>query len=457
MQIEMRNDKNCQTICKVKLSQDQASKLSNLIKDDYRMNMILDNLPAALVQMREEKGKVKKMYDRGFPVGYYDSQQDMAYVNNHVKFTVLYHRDPEKDTARIVGFEARPTSVKHTYTTWMEENPVVDTCSAFQHPLDSRSNLSPQPVKEGEEIVYTYDVEFQDSDIKWASRWDTYLQMMDQDVHWFSVINSLMILLFLTGMVAMIMIRTLRRDISQYNQLENVEEAQEESGWKLLHGDVFRAPPQKSLLAVSVGTGMQLFGMSFVTMIFAVLGFLSPANRGGLTTAMLILYAVMGSLGGYYTGRMLKLFQVSDWKANSLKTALYFPSACFIVFFILDLLVWAKKSSGAVPFGTLCALCALWFGVSVPLVFVGSLIGYKKSAADPPVRTNKIPRQIPSQPWYLHPVFTSFIGGTLPFGAVFIELSFILTSLWLHQARRTRCLRRSMEFSPSFLFPSFFS
>lgn len=46
-----------------------------------------------------------------------------------------------------------------------------------------------------------------------------------------------MIVLFLSGMVAMIMLRTLHRDISNYNQLETVEEAQEETGWKLASPD----------------------------------------------------------------------------------------------------------------------------------------------------------------------------------------------------------------------------
>lgn len=49
------------------------------------------------------------------------------------------------------------------------------------------------------------------------------------------------------------------------------------------------------------------------------------------------------------------------------------------------------------PFGTLFALCFLWFCISTPLVFVGSYFGYKKPAAEDPVRTNKIPRQIPDQ------------------------------------------------------------
>lgn len=64
-----------------------------------------------------------------------------------------------------------------------------------------------------------------------------------------------MIVLFLTGVVAMIMLRTLRKDISSYNDMQTLEEAQEESGWKLVHGDVFR-PPTFSPMLLSVLAGM---------------------------------------------------------------------------------------------------------------------------------------------------------------------------------------------------------
>ena len=36
-------------------------------------------------------------------------------------------------------------------------------------------------------------------------------------VHWFSITNSIMVILFLTVMIAMILIRALRKDIAQYN------------------------------------------------------------------------------------------------------------------------------------------------------------------------------------------------------------------------------------------------
>ena len=89
-------------------------------------------------------------------------------------------------------------------------------------------------------------------------RWDVYLYATDEQIHWFSIVNSLMIVLFLTGMLAMIMMRTLHRDLSRYNDADLKEEVQEESGWKLVHGDVFRIPPRAGLLAVYVGTGVQV-------------------------------------------------------------------------------------------------------------------------------------------------------------------------------------------------------
>ena len=50
----------------------------------------------------------------------------------------------------------------------------------------------------------------------------------------------------------------------------------------------------------------------------------------------------------------------------------------FADFFVMNLILWVKGSSAAIPFGTLVALLALWFCVSVPLTFVGAYFGFKK-------------------------------------------------------------------------------
>ncbi len=78
-----------------------------------------------------------------------------------------------------------------------------------------------------------------------------------------------------------------------------------------VHGDVFRPPQYPALLATYAGTGLQLLSMALITMVFAVLGFLSPANRGGLLTAAILLFAFMGVLAGYTSARLYRTFKVS--------------------------------------------------------------------------------------------------------------------------------------------------
>ena len=63
-----------------------------------------------------------------------------------------------------------------------------------------------------EEVIFTYDVKWEPSAVAWSNRWDVYLHgNPDDEIHYFSIINSFMIVLFLTGVVAMIMLRTLRK------------------------------------------------------------------------------------------------------------------------------------------------------------------------------------------------------------------------------------------------------
>jgi transmembrane 9 superfamily protein 2/4 len=244
-----------------------------------------------------------------------------------------------------------------------------------------------------------------------------------------------MIVLFLSGMVAMIMMRTLNRDFKRYNEIDQSEEAQqEETGWKLIHGDVFRPPAHGGMFSVFIGTGVQVFAMTVSTLIFAVLGFLSPANRGGLMTALLLLFVFMGMFAGYASTRVFKMFKLVEWKTNTLITALFYPGLVFGVFFVLNLFVWGEKSTGAVPFISLVALLVLWLGISVPLVYLGSYFAFKKPAIEPPVKVINIPRMLlPDQAWYTHPQLSILVGGVLPFGAVFIEIFFIMSSVWLHQ------------------------
>jgi len=232
------------------------------------------------------------------------------------------------------------------------------------------------------------------------------------------------------------MMRILHKDLTRYNEVDQSEEAREvreETGWKLVFGDVFRPPKFAQILAVYIGSGVQVFSMVMVTIVFALLGFLSPSNRGALMTAMVLLFVLLGGAAGFWSARFCKMFKCTDRKKNTLLTSFMVPGVVFSVFLVLDIFIWAEKSTGAVPFGTIFALIVLWFGISVPLVFLGSYLGFRKDAIENPVRTNSIPRQIPDQVWYMKPLPSILMGGILPFGAVFVELFFILNSIWQHR------------------------
>jgi len=425
----LRNEK-CKVLCVTQHKEDEIKKFIEFVKYDYKVHWIVDNLPAATPKvLQDAKGERITVYESGFPLGRFIKEgegdsKEIHYINNHVNIKLLFHQNEQAYVGvRIVGFEIDAESLNHVSTT-------PTSCGA--------ENAAPQELKipsgsDKLQIVWTYSVIWEeDKNTPWANRWDKYLRNTDPQIHWFSIINSLMIVLFLTGMVAMIMMRTLHADFRRYNQMDPNEEA-EETGWKLVHGDVFRPPNRPMLLSVLVGSGVQILGMTVVTMLFAVLGFLSPANRGGLMTAGVVLFVVMGVFAGYFSTRVYKLFKGQAWKKNTVLTAMLFPGTVFCIFFVLNMFIWGEKSSGAVPFGTLVALVALWFGISVPLVFFGSYFAYKKPVAENPVRTNQIPRQIPEQVWYMSPIFSILMGGILPFGAVFIELFFILSAIWGHQ------------------------
>lgn len=430
----MKQDEACVILCRKQHNKADISQFKTMIDQEFRVHWLLDNLPVAV--RNDELGYVSRGYPIGFVAMSPKKKTPQHYLFNHVRIIVRYSEIPEQfDGARIVGFEVVPFSIKHLYqTAFKKDETVLDTCNQFT-PAKYDSDSFQSVEMNNEEIIYTYDVKWERSDILWSHRWDVYLKgNPDDEIHYFSIVNSLMIVLFLTGVVAMIMLRTLHKDISSYNEMQTLEEAQEESGWKLVHGDVFRPPSESPMfLAVLAGSGVQLLTMALCTMICAVFGLTSPANRGALLTTLLLLFVFMGSFAGYFSARIYKIFNGKEWKKNTIITAIFYPGVMGFLFLGINTVIAAEGSSAAVPFGTIISLVLLWLGVSTPLVFVGSYFGFKKETITVPVRTNQIARHIPEQVWYTHPVFSIALGGILPFGAVCIELFFIMSAMWLHQ------------------------
>lgn len=95
-------------------------------------------------------------------------------------------------------------------------------------------------------------------------------------IHWFSIFNSFMMVIFLVGLVSMILMRTLRKDYQRYSKDEEMDDMErdlgDEYGWKQVHGDVFRSPTQNLLFSSLIGTGYQLTTVVFAVITFAIVG-----------------------------------------------------------------------------------------------------------------------------------------------------------------------------------------
>jgi len=302
---------------------------------NYQHHWIVDNMPVTwcynldngkvycstgfpmgcLVRDNEEGCSINSVYNRP---GYY-------YPFNHVDLEIKYHSgaseewgvDFQANGGRIISVKVTPKSIQHV--------DLAKPDCAIPNPLAIKEGS----LSQGEtlSILYTYSVTFvQDNTVKWSSRWDYILESMPHtNIQWFSILNSLVIVLFLSGMVAMIMLRTLHKDIARYNQMESGEDAQEEFGWKLVHGDVFRPPRKGMLLSVFLGSGVQVLCMSMITLAFACLGFLSPANRGALMTCSMVLFVALGTPAGYVSSRIYKSFGGIKWKSNVILTSMLCP------------------------------------------------------------------------------------------------------------------------------------
>ncbi|OJJ98147.1 hypothetical protein ASPACDRAFT_32174 [Aspergillus aculeatus ATCC 16872] len=435
LELHMGKNETCKAICGTATFDARSAKFVNRrIEQGYNINWLVDGLPGAQINM--EAVTQDRFYSPGFALGSINDD-GLPVLNNHFEILIDYHRVGygAQDKYRVVGVLVQPESRVNARV--LEDGTAECETDGTGVVLNEEGETT---------VAWTYSVYWRESSTPWATRWDKYLHVYDPKIHWFSLINSAVFVVFLVGMVSMILIRALKKDIARYNRLDMInlddfdstsaaveDGIQEDSGWKLVHGDVFRCPKAPLLLSVLVGNGAQLFMMTGVTVVFALFGLLSPANRGFLATAILIIYTLFGFIGGYVSARVYKSLGGDAWKRNIIMTPVLVPALIFGTFFLLNLFVWAKGSSGAVPFTTMLALVMIWFVISVPLSVAGSWLGFKQQAIEGPTKTNQIPRQVPPMAGTLRPIPSLLLTGILPFGAIFVELYFIMTSLWTNK------------------------
>lgn len=145
-----------------------------------------------------------------------------TYIFNHIQFLIWYHSGTNNDGHIVKASVA------------------VASCDKL--PCKPTGSPAKIPKKGKFKIDYSYSVVFmvcycfinpfiyclsisiqQNNAIRWASRWDYILDNASQSsVQWFSLINSILITIFLSAMVGMILLRSLYRDLARYNKTDNV-------------------------------------------------------------------------------------------------------------------------------------------------------------------------------------------------------------------------------------------
>ncbi|RWS28205.1 Transmembrane 9 superfamily member 3-like protein, partial [Leptotrombidium deliense] len=288
-------------------------------------------------------------------------------------------------------------------------------------------------------IVFTYEVNWKKSDIKFENRFDKYLDasFFQHRIHWFSIFNSFMMVIFLVGLVSMILMRTLRKDYARYSKDEEMDDMErdlgDEYGWKQVHGDVFRTPAYPMLMSILIGTGYQIAVVSLIVIVFSIMGELYT-ERGSLLSTAIFVYAASSPVNGYFGGSLYAQYGGRKWIKQMFLSAAMLPSLICGTAFMINFIAIYYHASRAIPFGTMVAVACICLFVILPLTLVGTVLGRNIAGqANFPCRVNAVPRPIPEKKWFMEPGVIVFLGGVLPFGSIFIEMYFIFTSFWAYK------------------------
>jgi len=292
-------------------------------------------------------------------------------------------------------------------------------------------------------------------------------------VHWISIKNSLLLALLMTGFLALLVIRVVRNDFIRYSagsaadamsdalergerssmlpsaiaaddddddngkakdrEDSSVNAGDSEYGWKLVHGDVFRFPKNKTFFCVLVGYGIQILAVMIGVFLLGVAGVFMPEMTGSIYVACIVLYALSSGIGGFVANRLFRQMGGKRWAWVVVLLVIVYPFTFGGIVLYMDFVAVAHYSIRAIRFTTMLQVSSIYLFVGVPFTFLGSILG-RNTASDfvAPCRTKVAPREIPEPPWYLSLPFQMLVSGFLPFSSIFVELFYVYNSVWGH-------------------------
>lgn len=62
-----------------------------------------------------------------------------------------------------------------------------------------------------------------------------------------------------------------------------------------------------------VGTGVQLWSVSFMVLFFSMMRLVSPLKRGDMLTVCILIYVLTGGIAGYNAAKIHRRFRGTEW------------------------------------------------------------------------------------------------------------------------------------------------
>ncbi|CAF1089492.1 unnamed protein product [Adineta steineri] len=379
-------------LCSLTLETNELNTLKLAIEEDYYFEFVIDDIPIrGFVGLIEETN----IFPHKHQIYIYKHHHFDFYINNN---QIVYVNISTKDYPAIA--------------------------------LDDQSLSSMQ-------IEYTYSTKWHQTETSYKDRakyiTNTGFFPKTLEVHWLSIINSMVLVFFLIVFVILILSRILKNDLTRGGGADDDDDGsvEEENGWKIIHTDVFRFPQHRELFSSIIGVGCQFLSIFSGIVLFAFCGMFTVHRHGSLIASSVILYAFTSCVAGFMSGRVYRQLQGEYWTWNIILTANLFTIPFFIIWCIINSFAWAYGTTQALPFTTVLILIVMWLFVGFPLTILGGIFGKNYSTNfDAPCRTKNIAREIPNVPWYRSSIIRVLIGGFLPFSAISVELYYIFSTFW---------------------------
>lgn len=391
MDIRFLREAKQRRLCSVQLSASDSLRLREGVREQFWLQLFLDDLPV-WGPLGKEVGS-----EDGKGLGFvYTHLSLLVYYNDKQIIQVLYQPD------ELVQLE------------------------------------SPDEAMDEQALSFYYSVTWLPTSTPFEARLNVYKDpgFFESNVHWFSILNSFVMVFLMCGIVGLILSRTLSKDYAQYEKQEQEMDTlgaviSDSAGWKQISGEVFRAPSYLLLFTVCMGAGAQLLAVA-LSMLLLCLFYPVYTERGRMTSLLLVMYSVFAVLGGIRSGSFYLQQRGRNWIKAMLVSLLAVPFVVTVVVLSLSVHAALHSSSAVLPLFSLVEVLGLFLFVAVPLHVEGTILGRSYLAdAKYPCQVSMVRQPILRQKrWFQKPLNQILLGGLLPFGSISVETYFIFSSFW---------------------------